>query len=61
MKTELRQESGYWSLYVDGVRTIDRESFAVADSVRYHLDNPQAYDNSESAEVADSIRKWRAA
>ncbi len=59
MKTELRNEGGYWSLFVDGICTIDRESFAVADRVRYHLEHAHAYDNSESAEVADSIRRWR--
>lgn len=59
MNIELRQEAGYWSAYVDGVRTVDRESFAVADRIAGYLRGRLAYDASESAEVAKDIRTWR--
>lgn len=57
MIAELRHEGGFWSLYVDGQRAIDRESFAVADRVKYYLDHPTAWDHSESCEVAHTIRE----
>jgi hypothetical protein len=56
LKTEIRREDGYWSLYVNGQRTVDRESFAVADRVKYFLDNPKAWEPAESHEVAQAIR-----
>lgn len=28
MRTEIREESGYFSVYVNGLRMVDRESFA---------------------------------
>ena len=58
--TEIKREDGYWSLYVNGVRMIDRESFAVVDRVRERVDNPALEDNSEATEVARSIRDWMA-
>lgn len=58
MTTELRQEGGYWALYVNGQRTIDRESFCLVDRVKYFLDNPNRWEPSESYEVAESIRQW---
>ena len=61
MTAEIRKEGGYWSLYVNGQRTVDRESFAVVDRVKWYLDNPLAWEPSESCEVADSIRKWATA
>jgi hypothetical protein len=57
LRTEVRKEAGYWSVFVNGRRTVDRESFAVADRVRFYLDNPARWDYSESCEVADSIRR----
>lgn len=59
MITEIRRDSGYWDLFVDGVRVIERESYAVVDKVRHHLQHPEDWDASESAEVADKIREWR--
>jgi len=56
-KIEVKRENGFWSVFVCGQRCVDRESFAVADRVRYHLEHPEEYDNSESADVADAIRK----
>lgn len=58
MKTRIVNEGGYWSVYVDGVRTVDCESFTIAERVKFYLDNPQAIDYSESFEVAESIRRW---
>lgn len=59
MQTEIRREGGYWSLFVDGVRTIDRESFAIVDRVRVELEQPGTFPHSECAEVARSIHDWR--
>jgi len=58
MQTEVRNEGGCWSVFVDGQRMVDRESFTVADRVKWYLDNPQRWDHSESCDVADSIRRW---
>lgn len=57
MHTEIRNEGGCWSVFVNGQRTVDRESFAVADRVKFYLDHSQAWDYSELCDVADSIRK----
>ena len=58
MNAEVKHEAGYWNVYVDGIRTVDRESFAVADRVRYYLEHPECSDFSESSEVAHSIRQY---
>lgn len=55
MNVEVKQEGGYWSVYVNGRRMVDRESFAVADRVREALERP---DLSEAGEAAQSIRDW---
>jgi hypothetical protein len=54
---ELRQEDGAWSVYLDGKRTVDRESFTVADQVVYALTHPVLRGGcvSETIEVAASI------
>lgn len=57
---ELRREGGFWSLYVDGLRLIDRESFAIADRIADRLRRPELDDLSEATEVARAIREWRA-
>ena len=58
MTIEVRHENAYYSVFVNGVRLVDRESFAVADRIADHLRHPERYDNSECAEVAESIRRW---
>ena len=61
MKTldvEVRQEAGYWSVYVDGRLMVDRESYTVANSVAYALRHPETPRYTESDEVAHSIREW---
>jgi len=55
---EVRAVPGGFSVYFGGRRLVDRESQAVADRIVYFLEHPEAYDNSESAEVAESIRQW---
>jgi len=57
--TELKQEGGCWSVFVDGVRMVDRESFTVADRIRERVDDPSLDDLSEATEVARAIRDWR--
>lgn len=57
--TEIRQEGGYWTLYVNGQRTVQRESFTVCDRVREALEHPaEAPYPSECYDVAESIRNW---
>jgi len=58
MTTEIRREGGYWSLFVDGVRMVDRESFTVADRIRERVEDPSLDDLSEATEVARAIRDW---
>ena len=57
MKAEIKQESGYWSVYYLGRLQVDRESFAVADRVAYYLNNPDKWSYSEASSVADAIRR----
>jgi hypothetical protein len=58
---EIREEGRFaWSLYVDGRRMVDRESFTVVDRIRECLENPGRHPNSEASEVAQSIRDWQA-
>ena len=54
---EMRKESGYWSLYVNGVRYVDRESYQVAANIMEELRHPHIAGHSECAEVADTIRR----
>ena len=53
---EVKQEAGYWSVYVNGQRMVDRESHTIADRVAGMVRSGQ-YDRSECAEVARSIRR----
>lgn len=55
LNAEVRHEAGCWSVYVNGQRIVDRESFAIADRVRGFLERPETLDNSESACVVRSI------
>lgn len=57
MNVEVKKEAGYYSVVVDGQRMVDRESFAVADRVKFYLDHPEQADTSESSEVAHQIRE----
>jgi len=58
MRAELRREGSYWSVYVNGVRTVDRDSYTVASRVVDELHNPGCHAMSEATEVARSICKW---
>jgi hypothetical protein len=60
MTVEVKNESGYWSVYVDNVRTVDRESYTVANNVAEALRNPLRWEPTEAYEVAGAIEKWRA-
>ena len=59
MQIEVKREGAYWSVYVDGIRTVDRESFATADRIAEALRHPERQGPSESNDVAESIRRWR--
>lgn len=52
MVVEVREELGYFSVYVDNKRMVDRESFAIADRIRYYLEHPDKWDYTECCEVA---------
>jgi hypothetical protein len=58
MQVELRKESDCWSVFVDGIRCVDRESFTIADRIAEHLRRPTIVCGGECAEVARSIRSW---
>ena len=58
---ELREEAGYWSVYVNGRRLVDRESFAIAERVADGIVTPGIHWPSESDEVSRSILAWLAA
>ena len=57
MKAEIREEGGYYSVYWDGIRKVDRESYSVADRIAYYLNNPGKWSYSEASDVADAIRR----
>ncbi len=58
IKAEVRRSlGGSWAVYVGDMAFVTRESYQVASHVAYHLEHPEAWDESESAEVAESIRK----
>ena len=57
-RAEVRAEGGYFSVFVDGRRMVDRESFTIAERVAERVNDPRLDDNSEATEVARSIRKW---
>ena len=54
-RVDVRHEGGYYSVYVNGQRTVDRESATVAHRVAAMVRTGR-YDTSESAEVAAQIR-----
>jgi hypothetical protein len=53
---EMRPEGGAWSLYVDGRRTVDRESYTVVDQIKYAFEHPRALWGTETSEAAGAIR-----
>lgn len=60
MEIDIKKESGYWTLYVDGIAMIQRESYQVVDNVAYALRHPGDLWPSEADEVAVAIRRWKA-
>lgn len=58
MTIEVRHERGLHAVYVDGVLMVDRESHTVAHQIAYYLEHPEIWTATESAEVANSIRRW---
>ena len=58
MKIEVRKDGSYWSIYVDDVRMVDRESYQVAQNIADEIEFPSRSCPSECAEVARSIRLW---
>lgn len=57
MKVETRHEAGYWSVYVNDRRMVDRDSYQVASNVAYALKHG-AQGRMESDEVARAILDW---
>jgi len=58
MRTEIKRDSEYYTLYVEGIPTVSRESLTICESVRDALEG-RGRACTESDEVAESIRKWR--
>jgi hypothetical protein len=58
---EVKRDGPDWTLYVDGIPTVARESFAVVDRIADELRTPGCHYPSEAWEVARSIDRWRAA
>jgi hypothetical protein len=58
---EVRNEGGYWSVYVNGRRLVDRESFTVAERIADGIVTPGVHWPSEADEVSASILAWLAA
>lgn len=54
MRIEIKQEGAEYSVYVDGVRMVDRESCIVADNITHQLQTGSR-DLTEASEVAQSI------
>lgn len=51
------REGEDFTLYVNGLLAISRQSMQVVDGVRYFLEHPEADDGSELAKVARAIRR----
>ena len=58
---EVRSEGGFWSVFVNGRRLVDRESFAVAERIAEGIATPGVHWPSEADEVSASILRWLAA
>lgn len=57
MRVQLIGKDGYWSVWVNGKRYVDRESFEIASRIAESIERPELGDISETAEVAESIRR----
>lgn len=57
-ETEIVKEPGGWTLIVNGVRCVQRESRVVCENVEFAVNHPEQAPLSESLEVAWSIRRW---
>jgi hypothetical protein len=57
LRIQQKQEADGWSLYVNGVRWIEGETYQVVSNVAAELAVPGSMGNSECTEIADSIRK----
>ena len=55
---EVRSEGGSWSVYVNGRRLVDRESFTLAERIADGLVTPGMHCPSEADEVSGSILAW---
>jgi hypothetical protein len=59
-EVEVRNEGGYFSVFVNGQRLVDRESYQIAENVAHALRNPEEWQRTESHEVAGQILRWLA-
>jgi hypothetical protein len=57
MVVEVKHENGYYSVYVNGRRMVDRESFTIANNIAERLKTGKR-DFTESSEVAEAISNW---
>lgn len=60
MNVEIKREVGYYSVYVDGMRMVDRESLIIAEAIKRNIEQPERREFTESAEVARQICDWYA-
>ncbi len=58
MKIEVKPDTDYWSVFVNEVRIVDRESFSVAHRIAEAIRDPHVHPYSEAREVADAILNW---
>ena len=56
LNVAVRQEGGYWSVFVNDVRCVDRESFTVAHNIAREIVTPSG-EPTECGNVADTIRE----
>lgn len=57
MKIEIRKDGADWTLYVNGLPRVQRESYALVDNIAYALNHPGLAWATEAGEVAESIRR----
>ena len=60
MRYYVEQDGAYWTVKdrETGLMLVRRESFTVASNICDRANNPKLDDNTESTEVARSIREW---
>lgn len=58
LRVEVREDAGCWSVYVNGLRLVDRESFTLAHRIAEGVEKPGVHWPSEADDVSASILAW---